>query len=84
MRVIFDDLPNLIRQKANLLDRKPVIVGISGAPASGKATISLNLERTLSEIGTNVCAFPMDGFHFSNEKLEGLGLKHFIGRIDTF
>lgn len=42
------------------------LVGIAGAPGSGKSTIAENLARRLTETGAQVQVVPMDGFHLDN------------------
>ncbi len=56
------------------------IVAISGAPASGKSTLS----AILAEEIPNACVVPMDGFHRSNDDLERHGLLSRKGAPQTF
>lgn len=55
------------------------IVGIVGAPGSGKSTLSSALQKLLG------CAvIPMDGYHLSNKVLEANGSRTRKGAHDTF
>jgi pantothenate kinase len=59
------------------------IAGICGPPGAGKSTLAAALCEALA--GSPLAQLcPMDGFHFSNERLRELGLTRFKGRIDTF
>jgi pantothenate kinase len=63
-----------------------LVVGVVGPPAAGKSTFAEDLRRGLNRCSRDTIAqlCPMDGFHFSNVKLDQLGLRKFKGRIDTF
>lgn len=58
------------------------ILGIAGAPGSGKSTFSAWLQEQFSP-GTSVVV-PMDGFHLGNAIIEGTPLRQRKGAIDTF
>jgi pantothenate kinase len=58
-----------------------VLLGITGAPGAGKSTIAAALAAA---IGPDACVVPMDGFHFSNAVLRGLGRAARKGAPDTF
>jgi pantothenate kinase len=62
------------------------IVGICGPPGAGKSTLAAALcDEIDARAGVQLCQLcPMDGFHYSNEKLASLGLSRLKGRIDTF
>ncbi|MEP1209046.1 MAG: AAA family ATPase [Rhizobiaceae bacterium] len=62
----------------------PVLIGISGPPATGKSTLAKRLVADLNTAGTDACFCPMDGFHLTNAVLDELGLRKAKGRIDTF
>ncbi|WP_201774430.1 nucleoside/nucleotide kinase family protein [Demequina sediminicola] len=57
-----------------------VVIGLVGAPGSGKSTVSDHLTASL----LSAVAVPMDGFHFSNEVLRDLGRRQRKGAPDTF
>jgi pantothenate kinase len=58
------------------------ILGIVGAPGTGKSTVA----RTLADaLGRERCVVvPMDGFHLANEIIDGTPLRDRKGAIDTF
>ena len=58
------------------------ILGIAGAPGSGKSTFAAWLQEQFSP-GTAVVV-PMDGFHLGNAIIEGTPLRERKGAIDTF
>lgn len=58
------------------------ILGITGAPGSGKSTFAAWLQEQLGP-GTSVVV-PMDGFHLGNAIIEGTPLRDRKGAIDTF
>ena len=58
------------------------ILGIAGAPGSGKSTFATWLQEQFS-LGTSVVV-PMDGFHLGNAIIEGTPLRARKGAIDTF
>lgn len=62
------------------------ILGIAGAPASGKSTVSKYLCEELNHRFNKDIAIivPMDGFHRYNEELEQLNLKQLKGIPETF
>lgn len=62
----------------------PFLIGVAGAPASGKSTLAERLVADFNEIGIVACYCPMDGFHLKNAVLDALGLRCVKGRIDTF
>ncbi len=62
----------------------PFLIGIAGAPASGKSTLAEQLVADFNEMGIAACYCPMDGFHLRNAVLDALGLRCVKGRIDTF
>jgi pantothenate kinase len=79
----YEDLMQILLQKTEIAN-DPVLIGITGPPASGKSTLAQRLVGDLNLLGINACFCPMDGFHLTNEKLEELGLMDAKGRIDTF
>ncbi|MBG6107986.1 nucleoside/nucleotide kinase family protein [Frigoribacterium sp. CG_9.8] len=58
------------------------IVGIAGAPGTGKSTFALGLAEALGRQSSAIV--PMDGFHLANEIIEGTLLRDRKGAIDTF
>ena len=57
------------------------VIGIVGAPGSGKSTITSNLSDSLQRENMVI---PMDGFHYSQSKLRELGRRDRMGAPDTF
>jgi pantothenate kinase len=58
-----------------------MLVAICGAPGSGKSTLATYVAERL---GRSAAVLPMDGFHFENDRLAGLGLLHRKGAPETF
>lgn len=58
-----------------------VLVGIAGAPASGKSTLAADLAARLGPVAA---VLPMDGFHLDNETLERAGMLDRKGAPHTF
>lgn len=76
-----------ITQAVDALRRRMVpgartILGIAGAPGSGKSTFAAWLQEQFSP-GTSVVV-PMDGFHLGNAVIEGTPLRQRKGAMDTF
>jgi pantothenate kinase len=57
------------------------ILGITGAPGSGKSTLGAELVEAL---GGDAVLVPMDGFHLADDELIRLGRRQRKGAIDTF
>jgi pantothenate kinase len=58
------------------------MLGITGAPGSGKSTFAARLQQ---EFGPDAAVVvPMDGFHLGNAIIDGTPLRHRKGAIDTF
>ena len=57
------------------------ILGITGAPGSGKGTLA---ESVLGALGSSAVVVPMDGFHLAGAELERLGRADRKGAPDTF
>ncbi|MBX2840015.1 MAG: hypothetical protein KTR35_24375 [Gammaproteobacteria bacterium] len=66
--------------------RHPLLVGISGPPASGKSTISGLLRTEVNKLlgSESVAVVPMDGFHLDNQVLEAQQLLAVKGSPRTF
>lgn len=58
------------------------LLGIVGAPGSGKSTFAACLSELLGPDSTAVV--PMDGFHLGNAVIDGTALRARKGAIDTF
>lgn len=70
-----------IRSLVDAASGRRVIVGLVGAPGSGKSTIS---ERLLERFGPSATVLSMDGFHLSQSTLVSLGRRERMGAVDTF
>jgi pantothenate kinase len=68
--------------RLRLTASKRTLLGIVGAPGSGKSTFAAHLSNLLGP-GTAVVV-PMDGFHLGNAVIDGTPLKDRKGAIDTF
>ena len=60
------------------------LVGIVGAPASGKSTLAERLCEALTADGTETAVVAMDGFHLDNRILTARNLLPRKGAPDTF
>lgn len=58
------------------------IIGITGAPGTGKSTFARRLVDALGREQSVIV--PMDGFHLANEIIDGTALRDRKGAIDTF
>lgn len=68
--------------RSRLVDGTRTVLGITGAPGSGKSTFASLLEELL---GADVAVVvPMDGFHLSNAVIDGGPLRDRKGAIETF
>ncbi|MGX5717293.1 nucleoside/nucleotide kinase family protein [Arthrobacter sp. MAHUQ-56] len=80
------DSPEITQAMAALRSRvRPgtrTILGIAGAPGSGKSTFAAWIQQQFSP-GSSVVV-PMDGFHLGNAIIEGTPLRDRKGAIDTF
>lgn len=57
------------------------LLGIAGAPGSGKSVLARAL---VDALGARACLVPMDGFHLTNAELRRLGRWERKGAPDTF
>ncbi|MEC8918786.1 MAG: nucleoside/nucleotide kinase family protein [Pseudomonadota bacterium] len=82
-RALSIDIDPLILDAArSLIDSsKRRILGLVGAPGSGKSTLS---EALLAALGDQAQVVPMDGFHLSSRQLDALGRAQRKGAPDTF
>lgn len=67
-------------------ERSRILVGIAGAPASGKSTLADELVKVIvARDGAGTAALvPMDGYHLDNAELDARGLRHIKGAPQTF
>ncbi|MGR5360529.1 AAA family ATPase [Vibrio mediterranei] len=77
-------VPELIERTYVESGKPTFVVGISGAPATGKSTLSEMLVSELTRLGLKAQLCPMDGFHYSNKVLKERGLMEIKGSIETF
>ncbi len=68
--------------RLRLADGNRMLLGIAGAPGSGKSTFAACLSELLGP-GSAVVV-PMDGFHLGNAIIDGTPLRERKGAIDTF
>ncbi|MFF9060608.1 nucleoside/nucleotide kinase family protein [Streptomyces sp. NPDC014882] len=79
----YDDL--LPRARSLTRPGRRAILGIAGAPGSGKTTLAERLVRDLNGAGEPWAAHvPMDGFHLADAELDRLGRRDRKGAPDTF
>jgi pantothenate kinase len=71
----------LVRVRDLAAERRRVLLGIVGAPGSGKSTLTAAL---VDALGRDAVAVPMDGFHLANAELVRLGLRDRKGAPETF
>lgn len=78
-----DDLVADLAQAARALlgDRRRVLLGLCGAPGSGKSTTAAAL---VAALGPEAVVVPMDGFHLHDDELRRLGRHDRKGAPDTF
>jgi len=68
--------------RARLVPGARTLLGIAGAPGSGKSTFAAWIQQQF-EPGQAVVV-PMDGFHLGNAIIDGTPLRQRKGAIDTF
>ncbi|WP_018157215.1 nucleoside/nucleotide kinase family protein [Demetria terragena] len=61
-----------------------VILGIAGAPGSGKSTVAAQIVARAQAGGIRTVLVPMDGFHLAQEVLDARGLSDIKGAPVTF
>jgi pantothenate kinase len=71
---------------AQLQSGQRYILGITGYPGAGKSTVSSSLVNGVNARikGDSAMVVPMDGYHFSNEKLQEMNLSDLKGIPETF
>ncbi|CAK2305955.1 Phosphoribulokinase/uridine kinase domain-containing protein [Vibrio crassostreae] len=77
-------VPQLVANTYQESGKQILVIGISGAPATGKSTLSESLLSGLSKLGLKAQLCPMDGFHYPNSVLKEKGLTSVKGSIETF
>lgn len=76
-----DELLDHLHRRATTSGARQMI-GIVGAPGTGKSTFATHLAQRL---GPDSCiVVPMDGFHLATNIINGTPLEHRRGAIDTF
>ncbi len=75
---------NTLAERVLEQDSDRYLVGIAGAPASGKTTLAAELARRLNAQGRKSAVVPMDGFHLDNAILDARGLRPRKGAPETF
>lgn len=76
------DLAGLIERARWIAESGPRrILGITGAPGSGKSKLA---ETLVKGLGGRTALVPMDGFHLADSELVRLGRRDRKGAIDTF
>lgn len=82
------DAPALLAERllSRLVPGRRVVVGIAGIPGSGKSTLARQVVDALNQRSSSGSAVlvPMDGFHFTNRRLDELGLRDRKGSPPTF
>lgn len=68
--------------RLRLADGNRMLLGIGGAPGSGKSTFSACLQKHFG--AGSAVVVPMDGFHLGNTIIDGTLLRDRKGAIDTF
>ncbi|WP_369371755.1 nucleoside/nucleotide kinase family protein [Promicromonospora sp. Populi] len=80
---VFQDIAEAAERLMETADRSGhrQIIGIVGAPGTGKSTVA---QLVAQRLGADAVVVPMDGFHLANTLLEGTPLRERKGAIDTF
>lgn len=74
--------PELVDRARRLVQRGPrSVLGIVGAPASGKSSVARGLAH---ELGPSAVVVGLDGFHYAQAELMRLGRVERKGAPDTF
>ncbi|VBB09736.1 Hypothetical protein LUCI_5034 [Lucifera butyrica] len=79
-------LTRMVIQAYESSKRERFLLGITGIPAAGKSTLAGGLMRQVNQVLREEAAImiPMDGFHYSNERLAQEGLLALKGIPATF
>lgn len=75
------ELDQLVARARRLAAADRAVVGICGAPGSGKSTVA---QRLAAAVGPGAVVVPMDGFHLTDTELRRLGRADRKGAPDTF
>ncbi|WP_375001134.1 nucleoside/nucleotide kinase family protein [Aeromicrobium sp. CTD01-1L150] len=79
------DLDALVARATSLSgDRHRTVLGIVGAPGSGKTSLAQRLVSRLDAAGMPAARVPMDGFHLADVALAERGLLQRKGAAETF
>ena len=79
---IYVSTQDLVQRVEGLIKRPGrQILGLVGAPGSGKSTVATLIAEAF---GPQVQVVEMDAFHLSDELLTRLGLRDRKGAVDTF
>lgn len=85
MSATFATAHELIQSVADLpKGRGRQLVGVAGAPASGKSTLAEALADAVLATGRTAAVIPMDGFHLDNRILDARDLRTRKGAPETF
>lgn len=77
-------MDELVARAAALPHEGRLLLGICGAPGSGKTTLAKKLAHRLTAAGLPAVRLPMDGFHLSDDVLRLRGLLDVKGAPETF
>tara|TARA_Y100000996_G_scaffold397610_1_gene364800 strand:- start:282 stop:911 length:630 start_codon:yes stop_codon:yes gene_type:complete len=80
----YDELLNILGQNLDNNDNQRYFIALSGAPASGKSTISDKLVKDLNLKGHKSAILQMDGFHYDDQILKEKKLHLKKGAPETF
>ena len=80
----YSDLLTLLNKQMDNHPSSRYFIALSGAPASGKSTISEKLLSDLNTIGHKSCILQMDAFHYDDQILKGKNLLLKKGAPETF
>lgn len=78
------ELNELAERARNLCADDRAIIGIVGAPGTGKSTLAKRLTHRLNLTGTQAVQLPMDGFHLADAALHDRKLLDRKGAPETF
>jgi pantothenate kinase len=76
------EIAQRLRHQAGPVSR--YMVGIAGAPAAGKSTLSEQLRDELTKQGESTIVVPMDGFHYDDAILNARGHRARKGAPHTY